>query len=120
MLKTDSAHEGHGLSSTIGRGNEVVSAAIRALASRVKGLDHDWVHDDPGRFWHHLTGDSQLRWIGPDKGAIHLATAAIVNAIWDLLAKQAGNPAGDSSPIDAAGTAEDCRLPLSHGCADAR
>jgi len=41
-----------------------------------------------GKFWHHITGDSQLRWIGPDKGAIHLATGAVVNAVWDLYAKQ--------------------------------
>ncbi len=92
ILKTDTAHQGHGLSFTIGRGNEIVCAAITALASRVKGLDLGWIRDDPGRFWHHLTGDSQLRWIGPDKGTIHLATAAIVNAAWDLLAKQAGKP----------------------------
>lgn len=45
-----------------------------------------------GRFWHHITGDSQLRWIGPDKGAIHLATGAVVNAVWDLWGKQLGKP----------------------------
>ena len=92
VLTTEGAHEGHGLSFTIGRGNEVVCAAIAALSSRIVGLELDWIRDDPGRFWRHLTGDSQLRWIGPDKGAIHLATAAIVNAAWDLLAKQAGKP----------------------------
>jgi L-fuconate dehydratase len=58
----------------------------------VVGLELDWVKENPGRFWHHLTGDSQLRWIGPDKGAIHLATAAVVNAAWDLWAKAEGKP----------------------------
>jgi L-fuconate dehydratase len=84
--------EGHGLTFTIGRGNEIVCAAIRALTPRVVGLELDWVRENPGRFWHHVTGDSQLRWIGPDKGAIHLATGAVVNAVWDLWAKAEGKP----------------------------
>lgn len=92
VLGTDGAHEGHGLTFTIGRGNEVVVAAIRALESRVLGLELDWIAENPGRFWRHVTGDSQLRWIGPDKGAMHLATGAVVNAVWDLLAKVAGKP----------------------------
>lgn len=92
VLGTDRELEGHGLTFTIGRGNEVVVAAIKALAGRVTGLDLDWIEADPGRFWRHVTGDSQLRWIGPDKGAMHLATGAVVNAVWDLLAKRAGKP----------------------------
>jgi L-fuconate dehydratase len=92
VLGTDGAHEGHGLTFTIGRGNEVVVAAIEALRSRVVGLELEWIAADPGRFWRHVTGDSQLRWIGPDKGAMHLATGAVVNAVWDLLAKDAGKP----------------------------
>ncbi|WP_338722099.1 L-fuconate dehydratase [Devosia sp. XK-2] len=92
VLGTDSALEGHGLTFTIGRGNEVVVAAIKALTDRVTGLDLDWIEADPGRFWRHMTGDSQLRWIGPDKGAMHLATGAVVNAVWDLLAKRANKP----------------------------
>ncbi|PLP55507.1 fuconate dehydratase [Mesorhizobium loti] len=92
ILKTDGGLEGHGLTFTIGRGNEICCAAIEALRHLVVGLDLDWVAEDPGRMWRHLTSDSQLRWIGPDKGAIHLATGAVVNAIWDLLAKQAGKP----------------------------
>ncbi|MFD2648459.1 L-fuconate dehydratase [Devosia albogilva] len=92
VLGTDGAHEGHGLTFTIGRGNEVVVAALRALEARVVGLELDWIEENPGRFWRHITGDSQLRWIGPDKGAMHLATGAIVNAVWDLLAKRAGKP----------------------------
>ncbi|MBB4052928.1 L-fuconate dehydratase [Devosia subaequoris] len=92
VLGTDGDREGHGLTFTIGRGNEVVVAAINALTDRVVGLELDWIEQDPGRFWRHVTGDSQLRWIGPDKGAMHLATGAVVNAVWDLLAKRANKP----------------------------
>jgi L-fuconate dehydratase len=93
VLETDvPGLEGHGLTFTIGRGNEVCCAAIRALEPLLTGLDLDWIAEDMGRFWRHVTGDSQLRWIGPDKGAIHLATAAVVNAAWDLWAKAEGKP----------------------------
>ncbi len=93
ILETDQMGlEGHGLTFTIGRGNEICCAAIDALKHLVVGLDLDWVKADPGRFWHYITGDSQLRWIGPDKGAMHLATGAVVNAVWDLWAKEAGKP----------------------------
>jgi L-fuconate dehydratase len=84
--------EGHGLTFTIGRGNEICCAAIRAMEHLVVGLDLDWITEDMGRFWRHVTSDSQLRWIGPDKGAIHLATGAVVNAVWDLWAKSMGKP----------------------------
>lgn len=79
--------EGHGLTFTIGRGNDVVSVAIRALERLVVGQNIEAFTSAPGAFWKHLTGDSQLRWIGPEKGVIHLATAAVVNALWDLWAK---------------------------------
>ncbi|MFA7416064.1 MAG: L-fuconate dehydratase [Rhizobium sp.] len=93
ILETDQKGlEGHGLTFTIGRGNEICCAAIDALKHLIVGLDLDWVKADPGRFWHYITGDSQLRWIGPDKGAMHLATGAVVNAVWDLWAKEAGKP----------------------------
>lgn len=92
VLETDGAHQGHGLSFTIGRGNEIVCAAIKALESRIVGLDLAWIAENPGRFWRHITGDSQLRWIGPDKGVIHLAAGAVVNAVWDLMGKEAGKP----------------------------
>ena len=84
--------EGHGLAFTIGRGTEVVVAAINALAPLVVGCTLESFTRDMARFWRHMTGDSQLRWIGPEKGAIHLATAAIVNAVWDLWAKVEGKP----------------------------
>ena len=93
MLDTDTdGLEGHGLTFTIGRGNDICVAAIEAMRHLVIGLDLDWIIENPGRMWRHLTGDSQLRWIGPDKGAIHLATGAVVNAIWDLWAKAVGKP----------------------------
>jgi L-fuconate dehydratase len=92
VLATDGGIEGHGLAFTIGRGNEIVVMAIHALASRVRGMTLDTITADLGGFWRHVTGDSQLRWLGPDKGAIHLATAAIVNAVWDLYAKHEGKP----------------------------
>jgi L-fuconate dehydratase len=89
ILKTDdpSAPEGHGLTFTIGRGNELCVAAVRSLAPRVLGQELDAITSNMGDFWRHITGDSQLRWVGPEKGVIHLATAAIVNAVWDLWAK---------------------------------
>lgn len=92
ILRTDAAWEGHGLAFTIGRGNEVVVTAIQALAPLVVGLTLDDITADMGAFWRRLTGESQLRWIGPEKGAIHLATAAVVNAVWDLWAKTQGKP----------------------------
>src|SRR6185436_3949167 len=77
VLRTDQGLEGHGLAFTIGRGNEIVVTAIRALARLVVGRTLSSVTGDFGAFWRQLTGDSQLRWIGPEKGAIHLATAAV-------------------------------------------
>ena len=91
-LEADSGHTGHGLTFTIGRGNEICVAAIEAMRHLIIGLDLDSALEDPARMWRHLTGDSQLRWIGPDKGAIHMATGAIVNALWDLLAKRENKP----------------------------
>ncbi len=93
ILKTDTPGiEGHGLTFTIGRGNEICCAAIEAMRHLVVGLDMDKVTADMGAFWRHVTSDSQLRWIGPDKGAIHLATGAVVNAVWDIWAKISGKP----------------------------
>ena len=94
VLATDHGDglEGHGITFTIGRGNEVCVAAIDALAPLVIGLTLESITADMAAFWRRLTGDSQLRWIGPEKGAIHLATAAIVNAVWDLYAKVERKP----------------------------
>jgi L-fuconate dehydratase len=94
ILETDhpAGLAGHGLTFTIGRGNEVCVAAINALAPLVVGRTLESFTANMAGFWHHLTGDSQLRWIGPEKGAIHLATGAVVNAVWDLWAKIEGKP----------------------------
>ncbi len=92
VLQTDGQIAGHGLTFTIGRGNEIVCAAIEAMRHLVVGRTLEEFMAAPGKFWRHLTGDSQLRWIGPEKGAIHLATAAVVNAFWDAYAKAKGKP----------------------------
>jgi L-fuconate dehydratase len=94
ILRTDSSSglEGHGLTFTIGRGNEICIAALNALKPLVLGKSLESFTANMGAFWRMITGDSQLRWIGPEKGAIHLATAAIVNAVWDLYAKAEGKP----------------------------
>ncbi|MBY5349167.1 L-fuconate dehydratase [Rhizobium leguminosarum] len=93
ILDTDAPDlAGHGLTFTIGRGNDICCMAIEAMRHLIVGADLAEVLAHPGTFWRHLTSDSQLRWIGPEKGAIHLATGAVVNAVWDLLAKQAGKP----------------------------
>lgn len=94
-LHTDAGNglSGHGLTFTIGRGNEICVKAVESLAYLIEGRRLDDITTEMGRFWRELTsGDSQLRWIGPEKGAIHLATAAIVNAVWDLWAKTEGKP----------------------------
>lgn len=93
VLRTDRANlVGHGLTFTIGRGNEICCAAIEALRYLVIGLTMEEFRADPAGIWRRLTGDSQLRWIGPDKGAMHMATGAVVNALWDLLARQDEKP----------------------------
>jgi L-fuconate dehydratase len=92
VLHTDSVLEGHGLTFTIGRGNELCVAAAQALAPLVVGKTLRSFTEDMGAFWRMITGDSQLRWVGPEKGVIHLATAAVVNAVWDLYAKAEGKP----------------------------
>ncbi|KVK43152.1 fuconate dehydratase [Agrobacterium deltaense] len=107
ILDTDEPGlKGHGLTFTIGRGNDICCMAIEAMRHLVVGTDLATVTENPGKYWRHLTSDSQLRWIGPDKGAMHLATGAVVNAVWDLLAKKAGKPVwqlvADMSPEEIA------------------
>ncbi|MFF4486006.1 L-fuconate dehydratase [Streptomyces sp. NPDC001544] len=93
-LRTDAAdgHEGHGFTFTIGRGNDVQVAAIDALRDHVLGRPVQEMCDDPGSLFRDLIGDSQLRWLGPEKGVMHMAIGAVVNAVWDLAAKRAGRP----------------------------
>ena len=83
---------GHGFVFTIGRGNDVQVAAIESLRERLVGRDVDELLDDLGGFWRELVYDSQLRWLGPEKGIMHMAVGAVVNALWDLKAKRAGLP----------------------------
>jgi len=94
VLKTDAGDhlEGHGLTFTLGRGTEVCVAAINALAPIVVGRTLESITSDMRGFWRAITGEQQLRWIGPEKGAIHLASAALINAVWDLYAKVEGKP----------------------------
>lgn len=94
ILKTNSKDdiEGHGLTFTIGRGNELCTQAIESLSYLIKGKSLESFTSNMGAFWKMITGDSQLRWLGPEKGVIHLATGAIVNAVWDLYAKVEGKP----------------------------
>lgn len=92
VLDTDAGVAGHGLTFTLGRGNELCVAAIDILSRRLVGRRLGAVTEDWCGFWREITGDSQLRWLGPEKGVIHLATAAVVNALWDLHARVEGKP----------------------------
>jgi L-fuconate dehydratase len=91
-LRTDGPHVGAGFTFTNGRGNEITCAAVRALAHHVAGRSLDEIFADPAAFVRTLSADVQLRWLGPEKGVIHMATGALVNAVWDLRAKCAGVP----------------------------
>ncbi|SNY25090.1 enolase C-terminal domain-like protein [Paractinoplanes atraurantiacus] len=94
ILRTDAPDglQGHALAFTTGRGNDVQAAAIAALAPYVVGREVHDICSDLGGFARALTHDPQLRWLGPEKGVIHMATGAVVNAAWDLAAKRAGLP----------------------------
>jgi L-fuconate dehydratase len=92
ILRTDADLEGHGLTFTVGRGNELCVAAIESMRHLVVGKRLDHITADFAGFWRSLASESQLRWLGPEKGVIHLALAAIVNAVWDLYAKAERKP----------------------------
>jgi L-fuconate dehydratase len=92
VLRTDDGPDGFGLVFTIGRGNDVQAAAVRALAPYVVGRDVESVCTDLGGFARDLTWDSPLRWLGPEKGVMHMAIGGVVNAAWDLAARRAGLP----------------------------
>ena len=91
---SDDGLQGHGLTFTIGRGNDLCVEAVKALARLfVTGRTLESITDNFGAYWHEIVaGDCQLRWVGPEKGVVHLATAAIINALWDLWAKKEGKP----------------------------
>ncbi|KAF4462999.1 L-alanine-DL-glutamate epimerase s of enolase superfamily [Fusarium albosuccineum] len=92
ILETDSKYTGHGMTFTIGRGNDIVCAAINHVAERLRGKTLSSLVSNWGQTWRYLVNDSQLRWIGPEKGVIHLALGAVVNAVWDLWAKTLNKP----------------------------
>ncbi|MFJ8579914.1 enolase C-terminal domain-like protein [Micromonospora sp. NPDC093277] len=91
-LVTDEGPIGAGFTFTNGRGNEITCAAVHALAHHVRGRTVAEIAAEPVAFWRSLTADVQLRWLGPEKGVIHMAAGALVNAVWDLRAKLAGKP----------------------------
>ncbi|WP_410812745.1 enolase C-terminal domain-like protein [Micromonospora sp. 067-2] len=92
VLRTTSGAQGYGLVFTVGRGTEVQVAGVRALANLVVGCPVDELVADPGALARRLIGDSQIRWLGPEKGVVHMAAGGIVNAVWDLAARRAGKP----------------------------
>jgi L-fuconate dehydratase len=92
VVHASAGEEGHGFVFTIGRGTEVAVAAIRAVEPLVAGLSVDDVLADLGGFWRRLVHDSHLRWLGPEKGVVHMAIGAVVNAVWDLYARRQGMP----------------------------
>jgi L-fuconate dehydratase len=93
ILETDDPGlTGHGFTFTIGRGNEICVTAIEAFRPFIEGRPLEEIVANMGIFWRQLAGDSQLRWVGPEKGVVHLALAAVINAIWDLWAKAVGKP----------------------------
>ena len=93
VLHTDSKdRHGYGMTFTIGRGNEICVAAIRSLATLLVGQSVESLMAEPVTLYRKLTGDSQLRWVGPEKGVIHLAAAAVINAVWDLWARMQNKP----------------------------
>jgi L-fuconate dehydratase len=92
IIQTSSGMEGHGLTFTTGRGNELCTAGIKSLSAILIGRDVDGLFSDLGGIWKDLTGDSQLRWVGPEKGVIHLAAGALMNGLWDFYSKTLGKP----------------------------
>ena len=93
IIETDqSSLKGHSFAFTLGRGNDLCCNAIKALQHLVIGLDINWIRDNQSAFSRRMTSDSQLRWIGPEKGIIHMASGAIINAVWDILSKLDNKP----------------------------
>ncbi|WP_426513660.1 enolase C-terminal domain-like protein [Dactylosporangium sp. McL0621] len=92
VLRTTAGAEGYGLVFTVGRGTEIQVAALRSLAGMVVGRPVDELVADPGALARQLIGDSQIRWLGPAKGVVHMAAGGLVNAVWDLAARRAGRP----------------------------
>lgn len=92
ILETDHGPSGYGLTFTLGRGTELCVEALKYLSRYAVGRPLSSITDDLGAFYRELTSDSQFRWLGPEKGVIHLATGALINAVWDLYARVQGKP----------------------------
>ncbi|HEU4982829.1 MAG TPA: L-fuconate dehydratase [Acidobacteriaceae bacterium] len=92
ILETNHGPEGYGLTFTLGRGTELCAEALRYLTRFVVGRNLSAITDDLGAFYRQLTSDTQFRWLGPEKGVIHLAAGALINAVWDLYARVEGKP----------------------------
>jgi L-fuconate dehydratase len=92
ILETDAGIAGHGLTFTLGRGTELCVSALKYLSGFVRGRSLESLTSDLNGFYREITGDTQFRWLGPEKGVIHLACGALINAVWDLYAKAEGKP----------------------------
>lgn len=92
VLQTNTAIKGYGISFTIGRGNDLCTTAASMIAERLIGKTLGELTDNMGATWRHLVSDSQLRWVGPEKGVIHLGLSACVNALWDLWGRYLDKP----------------------------
>lgn len=116
VLRTDAPDDlaGYGLVFTIGRGNDVQTAAVAALAEHVVGLSVEEVIADLGAFARRLTNDSQLRWLGPEKGVMHMAIGAVINAAWDLAARAAKAAVALHRRAQPGTAGRHHRLPLPH------
>jgi L-fuconate dehydratase len=103
----DSSLKGHSFAFTLGRGNDLCCEAIKALKHLVIGLDINWIEENQSVFSRRMTSDTQLRWVGPEKGIIHMASGAIINAVWDIIAKSKKKPVwqllSDMNPKQIAG-----------------
>ena len=109
IIETDtSLLKGHSFAFTLGRGNDLCCEAIKALQHLVLGLDISWIKENQSTFSRMMTSDTQLRWVGPEKGIIHMASGAIINAVWDILAKSQNKPlwqlVSDMSPEQISGS----------------
>ncbi|KAJ3519566.1 hypothetical protein NM688_g9284 [Phlebia brevispora] len=115
-LLTNTSLVGHGMTFTIGRGNDIVCLAIRELAERLVGKNVEELFANMGKTWDYLCSDPQLRWIGPEKGVIHIALGAVDNALWDMFARSQSKPLWklvvDMTPVRRTGERD--RLPLHH------
>lgn len=92
IISTNTGYKGYGMTFTLGRGTEIVVCAIKSLIPLIINVNVQDIFQNFSTYWRELTSESQLRWMGPEKGVIHLATAALVNALWDLWARIENKP----------------------------